>query len=209
MVSTKATRRLIHTSHYCKMMMRVGRPLVAANLRPGDVLDKAKTQLDLELNHREDDSLFPQMDNKNLKDHTFSTQISKWKEKLNGIRNSQNISTQYVTRKVLIPPDVVDDPATNYNSHDEEVVSRNRIVREAEEGREVEELESNKKEYWTPQAILDNNTVFDKGEVSFSKTRYWAHIGKHIQKNRDGRAMIAAMEMGVLGPGRPGRQVPF
>ena len=43
MISTKATRRIIHASHYCKMMMRVGRPFVAANLRPGDVLDKAKT----------------------------------------------------------------------------------------------------------------------------------------------------------------------
>ena len=98
--------------------MRVGHPLVAANLRPGDVLDKAKSQLDLELNHREDDSLFPKLDNKSLKDHTFSTQIGKWKEKFVGIRNSQNISIQYVTRKVLVPPDAADDPATNYNSHD-------------------------------------------------------------------------------------------
>ena len=35
--------------------------------------------------------------------------------------------------------------------------------------------------------------------MSFSKTRYWTHISKSIQKNHDGRAMIAAMEMGVLG----------
>ena len=77
MISTKATHRIIHASHYSKMMTRVGRPLVAANFRPGDVLAKAKTQLDLELNHREDAALFLQMDNKNLKDHTFSTLISK------------------------------------------------------------------------------------------------------------------------------------
>ena len=98
------------------------------------------------------------------------------------IRNSQNVSVQYVTHKVFLPPDTAYDPATNYNSHDEELVSRNHIVREGQEGRDVEELENDKKQWWTPQAILDNNTFFGKGEVSFSKTHYWAHIGKQIQK---------------------------
>ena len=69
-----------------------------------------------------------------------------------------------------------------------------------QEGRAVEELEKDKKLWWTPQAILDNNTVFDKGEVFFGKTLYWAQIGKTIQKNRDGRAMLAAMILGGLGP---------
>ena len=63
---------------------------------------------------------------------------------------------KYVTRKVIVPPAVADDPTTNYNSHDEELVSRNRIVRKGQEGRAVKELENNKKQWWTPQAILDN-----------------------------------------------------
>ena len=63
-VSNKATLRLIHASHYCKMQMRVGRPLTAANVRPGDALNKAKVQLDLEQNHREDDSLFRPLQDK-------------------------------------------------------------------------------------------------------------------------------------------------
>ena len=163
------------------MMMRVGRPIVPANVRPDNVLNKDKIQLDLEENHREDDTLFVQPDNKNLKDHLFSTYIGKWKEKLNGVRKSQNVSVRYVTRKDVVPPPIADDPATNYNSHDEELFSRNRIVREGQEERAVEELENGKKQWWTPQAILDNNTVFDKGEMCFSKTRYWAHIGKTIQ----------------------------
>ena len=47
-MSNKATRRLIHATQYYKMQMRVGRPLTAANVRPGDALEKAKVQLDLE-----------------------------------------------------------------------------------------------------------------------------------------------------------------
>ena len=161
-VFNKATRSLIHASHYCKMVMRVSHPILPSNVSPGDVLNEAKIQLDLEQNHREDDSLFMQLDNKNLRDHLFSTQISKWKEKLNGIRNSQDDSVRYFTCKDLVPPPVADDPATNYNSHDEELARRNRIVRVGQEGRAVKELENDKKQWWTPQAVLDNNTVFDK-----------------------------------------------
>ena len=113
------------------------------NVRPGDALEKAKVRHDLEQNHREDDSLFRPLHDKSLKDHTFSTLIGKWKETLGGVRNSANISVQYVTRKVVIPPPIANDPATNYNSHDEEVVSRHRIVREVEEGRDASDFETN------------------------------------------------------------------
>ena len=199
-VSNKATRQLIHASQYCKMQMRVGRPLLAANVRPGAALERAKVQLDLEQNHREDDSLFRPLQDKNLKDHTFSSFFSKWKETLGGVRNSRNISVQYVTRKNVIPPPIAEDPATNYNSHDEEVVARHRIVMVGQEGRDASEFETHKRECWTPQAILDNKIVYDKGELSFGKTRYWSHVNKTTQKNRDGRAMLAAIELGVLGP---------
>ena len=60
----------------------------------------------------------------------FSIYIGKWKKKLNNVRSSQNVSVRYVPRKDVVPPPIADDPATNYNSHDEEPVSRNRIVRE-------------------------------------------------------------------------------
>ena len=60
-------------------------------------------------------------------------------------RNSQNIPVQYVTRKVIIPLPAADDPATNYNSHDEELVSKNRIVLEGEEGRDANDFENNKR----------------------------------------------------------------
>ena len=39
-VFNKATRSLIHASHYCKMVMRVSHPILPSNVSPGDVLNE-------------------------------------------------------------------------------------------------------------------------------------------------------------------------
>ena len=93
-----------------------------------------------------------------------------------------------------------DDPATGYTTHDKEVIARMRIIEIGCEAQPVAELESNKAANWTAQANLDNKSCYDMGKITFGGTAYWVYMSKDIQRKRDGRAMLAAMKAGVLGP---------
>ena len=93
-----------------------------------------------------------------------------------------------------------DDPAAGYSTHDEEVITRMRIIEVGREAQPAAELESNKSANWMAQANLDNKSCYDMGKITFGGTSFWVYVSKDIQRKQDGRAMLAAMKAGVLGP---------
>jgi hypothetical protein len=200
-VSNRAERRLTNTVFLCKMMVRVDRPLAPATIRPGVLLNTAQVQLEVEKKHRNDDAIFTPLDPRRTKDYLFSTIAEKFIERLGGRRNSQKIPINYVMRDDLAVPPAADDPPENYNTHDDEVKTRMRIIQIGREARPAAELEDNKSANWTAQANLDNKECYDMGEITFSSIPgFWVHVSKEIQRKRDGRAMLKAMTAGVLGP---------
>ena len=200
-VSNRAERRLGNAAFLCKMMVRVGRPIAPANIRPGVLLTTAQVQLDLEGKHKNDDALFTPLDPKTTKDYLFTTIAEKWIERLGSIRNPQKIPISYLMRDDLAVTPAADDPPENYINHDEEVIARMRIIQVGREAQPAGELESDKAANWTAQANLDNKNCFDMGEITFgSIPSFWVHVTKNIQRKRDGRAMLKAMMAGVLGP---------
>ena len=180
-VSNRAVCYLTQAAMHCRMMVRVNRPLVPADIRPlAGMLATAHSQLELEDKHKNDDALFMPLENKGLKDHLFSTQMEKWIERLDSRRNAQRVPISYVCRPDLLVVAHADDPVTNYTSHDQQVRLRMRIILNGREGEPAAELESNKAANWTAQANGDNHSVFDLGELCFLNTRYWIFIGKVI-----------------------------
>ena len=199
-VSNRVQMRLTQAAQYCRMQMRVSRPLVPANIRPGVVLQTAQLQLEQEDKHRNDDALFFPLENKSVKDHMFQTQTDKWVEQLDNRRNSQKVPVSYVLRPNLLVVPHADDPVNNYTTHLKECVARMQIIQAGCEGEPLADLEKDKATNWTTQANVDNGDAYDMHEKSFMSTRYWIHVTKTIQVRRDGRAALAAMKEGVLGP---------
>ena len=155
----------MNAAFLCKMMVRVGRPLAPATIRPGVLLTTAQVQLELEDKHKNDDALFTLLDPKRTKEYLFSTIAEKWIERLECRCNPQKIPISYVMRENLAVTPHADDPAAGYSTHNEEVIARIRIIEVGREAEPAEELENDKAANWMAQANLVQTSA-QKGQTS-------------------------------------------
>jgi len=96
----------------------------------------------------------------------------------------------YVVRKQLIPPVGADDPATNYDTLDEEMISRAPII----EGRVGTEDGP-----FTESSVMDRLKVWEKLSVLMADHEAWTYF-KVGRKSKDGRKAFLAVDSHYLGP---------
>jgi hypothetical protein len=179
------------------MKQRVDRSVTFASINLAAV-KRLKAQEQLEKNHK-DPTIVPTIDFKNWP-KTMEL-LDQW---VKGHRGVDGSSLGYVFRRDenLFPPAAADDPPTGdadsvYESHDEEVIARHRIINQASATRTLKQHE--KSGPFTEEYLSDRKRVWDLLSSVLSETDANTVIKPYKDKT-DGRGAYLAVWDHYLGP---------
>lgn len=165
-VSARAKENLKLAIYYIKHQDRVSRDVVIGSITLANIRLLMK-QRDTEKDHTDPDTQ-PKIDGKD-----WPKTIEAIEEYLRQFRGTNGVPLSYVVRKDIKPEPSADDPSTNYDTLDEEMIARAPILTNNAVG-VVAVLE--REGPFVDSFITDRGTAWDKLHVLFQDHESWTYM---------------------------------
>ena len=173
-VSSRSQDNLVLLTYFARHQARVSRTIVIGNVNQ-DVIRGLRRQRDLERHWSDNITDYIKPDLKDMAKTMEST-----RDLLSKMRGSTHVRLSFCVRRNLRPADEADDPATNYESIDDEMIARHPILLDNDPNGTEEDGP------WDPFFLMDQAKVWDVLDACWRDSPLRVH-GKATQAGKKGR----------------------